>query len=634
MASHKNHQSDDDKYQNSANIFIRKAPTGKKENKSEVFWENFEEYIAYYRSNPHRMASEYFGLRLHFWQQFILYCMFTNYNTIFLASRGAGKSWLCALYCIIYGVLYPQSAITIVSATKKQSGMLMAKVKELQNSSPMLAREIADIRINKDDATIILHGGSIIQSAVANDNARGIRTQVLVIDEANDVDKDIIEKVFVPMLTAERQPNYLKNKEYRHMKNLEHNHFIKLSSIGSRSSNLYEEFENYIRFISKGIDEYCVFSLPYEIPMKDNVISKKLVQKMLRESTRGIEAFQSEMSVVPYGENESSVLKFEDMNKNRKVIFPLVPISDDEFFEFKGDIRKYPFYQKKEEFETRLISYDIATASNSSGKNDLSVFTVFRLVENGDFYDKEIAYIETLSGVEMEKQIIRFKELFYDLQCDLAVIDAMGIGRVFVSQIMKRTSNPTRGVMYPAWSLRINQDKFEDIQTLPDAQQILFPVIMSGASAQQLQAQMIQRVRFNFEKKMLKLPLHEDDVIDDLQKRYKYLQLKSSHNADDNAVATRLISTFHQATKLIEEGISVQAVVSPSGGMSIDEKSGRKDRLMSMMYGVDIISLLEQDLQSNKEPFDMSKFIAISQGSNRTSSSKFGGSGGFQGFGR
>ena len=82
---------DDVKYQNSANIFKRKAKTGKKDFKTTVFWENFEDYIAYYRLNPHRFCIEYFNLNLHWWQQLILWCMWFNYNFIFLATRGCGN---------------------------------------------------------------------------------------------------------------------------------------------------------------------------------------------------------------------------------------------------------------------------------------------------------------------------------------------------------------------------------------------------------------------------------------------------------------------------------------------------------------------------------------------------------------
>lgn len=606
-------QQDDKKYENSSNIFKRKAKTGKKDNKSADFWGNFEDYIAYYRLNPQRFCTEYFGLNLHWWQQFILWCMWFNYNFIFLATRGCGKSWLTIVFCIAYGTLYPGVTIGVGASTKKQSSMLLAKAKELQKY-PMVAREIADISISNDGAVIKLHSGSEIVTVVANSNARGLRTQVFIVDEANDVDQDIVEKVFVPFLTATRKPPYLSKKEYSNSKevmDIEHNHFIKLSSIGSKSSKLYEEFERYIGYIEQGLDDYSVFSLPYQIPMKSGVISKKLIEKMVRESTRGAEAFNQEMSVIPTGENESSMFTFESMNKNRRLRLPLYPITDDEWIEYKGDIKRYPYYQKKEDYEQRIISYDIATASGST--NDLSVFSVFRIIQNGEFYEKSLVYIETMSGVDTEQQILRFKQLFYTLECDNAVIDAQGVGRVFVQLACKKTTDIMRSKVYPAWSLLNNQDKFDNIQIQQDSYPVLYTVIMSGASAQQAQAVMVQKARFNFEKKMISLLETPDGIEVDLQKRYKYKKLISSARKEDNDLALRLVAPFAQTSKLIEEGISTQ-VLTTSNGVSIDEKNGRKDRLMSFLYGMLFIDLLEQDLQMQEEKIDYSKLIAASQG--------------------
>lgn len=621
MASYEKFQNDESKYQNVDNIFIRKAKTGRKEDKSEDFWENFEDYIYYYRENPHRFCTEYFGLNLHWWQQFILYCIWNTYSIIFLACRGSGKSWLTMVFCIAYGTLYPGVTIGVASNTKKQSALLLAKTKELQKY-PMIAREISDISIGKDEAVIKLHGGSEIITVVANDNARGLRCQVFIVDERNDVDKDIIEKVFIPFLTATRQPPYLKKKEYSHLIDLEQNHFIQLSSIGSKASSLYEEFENYIKFIDQGIEDYGVFSLPYQIPLSSGVVNKKLIQKMIRESTRGIESFRQEMEVIASGDNESSMFRYEDMNKNRKIMTPLIPITDDEWLEYKGDIKRYPFYQKKEPYEIRVLSYDIATSGGKA--NDASVFTVFKLIPNGEFYDKDIVYIESINGMGMEHQILQFKRLFYDLNCDYAVIDAMGIGRVFTEYAMKKTSDVIRGKTYPAWSLKNNQDKFDNIQIQSDAENVLFTIIMAGQSAQQAQAVMVQRARFNFEKRMLRLLVHEDEIVDHLQKKYKYLELKSSQNPSDNELAKRLILPFHETTKLIEEGINTQ-VIQTNSGISIDEKTGgRKDRLMSMLYGITFIDLLEQELQINEEEYDYTSMINKMTRNGQQKSSVFG----------
>lgn len=61
-------------------------------NKSEVFMKNFEEWVAYWRANPHRFITDYLGLKLHGFQKILIYLMNFHPNILFVASRGlAGK---------------------------------------------------------------------------------------------------------------------------------------------------------------------------------------------------------------------------------------------------------------------------------------------------------------------------------------------------------------------------------------------------------------------------------------------------------------------------------------------------------------------------------------------------------------
>lgn len=631
MASYKNYQQDEQKYKNVDNIMVRKAKTGRKDTKSESFWSNFIEYVTYYRDNPHRFCSEYLGLRLHWWQQLVLYTMWTKESTIFIAGRGAGKTYLVMMYCVCKALLFPGTVIRVASANKKQAGFLIAKIKEMKRNSPMLEREIVDISIGKDEAKIIFQGGSEVATVVAGDGARGERSNIVIVDEREIVDKEVIDKVFLPFLTAKRTPPYLSKKEYKKFEYLEQNHFIEMSSIGSSSSSMYKEYLQYLDFISKGINKYAVFSIPYQIPLRSGVVNKSIIEKMVRESTTSLESFRQEMECLPTGEGISSMFSFEELNKNRKLRVPLIPITDDEYIEYKGDIKKSLYYQKKQSDELRIISYDIARSGGRG--NDLSVFTVFRCIQNGDFYDKEVAYIETMSGVETEAQILRFKELFYDLECDFAVQDAAGIGKIYLDFVCKKTFNPMRNITYPAWRPRNNLDKYsEDLVILPDSEPVLYAVLMAGATAQIQQALMIQKTRINLEKKRIKFLIDEDEAVYDLQKRYKYEKLKSSKSKSDNDVAKKLILPFLQTSNLIKEGISTQVINTPSGGVSIDEKAGRKDRLMSFLYGILFIDLLEQDLTVKEEKYDPAAYIITSQAKSNNSINRFGTS--FKGFRR
>lgn len=147
--------------------------TNKDNDKTNVFWDNFEAWIAYWRANPHRFVEDYFGLRLHTFQKIALYQMANGESFYFWASRGIGKTWLCGVFAMVLAVLYPGIKIRVASASLRQSIQFIDKIREISNSNEQFKAEILDITSNKEEGEIILHNGSTISTVVSNDNARG-----------------------------------------------------------------------------------------------------------------------------------------------------------------------------------------------------------------------------------------------------------------------------------------------------------------------------------------------------------------------------------------------------------------------------------------------------------------------------
>lgn len=54
--------------------------------KQEQFMINFEEWVSYWRANPHRFVTEYLGLVLYDFQKILIYQMFMFPKFIFIAS--------------------------------------------------------------------------------------------------------------------------------------------------------------------------------------------------------------------------------------------------------------------------------------------------------------------------------------------------------------------------------------------------------------------------------------------------------------------------------------------------------------------------------------------------------------------
>ena len=78
-------------------------------------------WAEYYRSNPHRFAADYLHLDLRLFQKILLIMMNISVNFVFIGSRGIGKTFLSAIFCVIRCILYPGTRICIASGTRGQA---------------------------------------------------------------------------------------------------------------------------------------------------------------------------------------------------------------------------------------------------------------------------------------------------------------------------------------------------------------------------------------------------------------------------------------------------------------------------------------------------------------------------------
>ncbi|MED4883896.1 terminase large subunit domain-containing protein [Bacillus smithii] len=172
MASYKNYQVDRNKSARGLNIFKKERNFRKTQTKSERLMEGIGIWASYYRANPHKFVKEYLGIQLKLFQVFLLFAMNVCHYFMYLASRGQGKSFLSAIYCVVRAILYPGTKIVIASGTKGQAREIIEKIDDMRKNSPNLNREILDLKTSANDPKVEFHNGSWIKVVAANDNAR------------------------------------------------------------------------------------------------------------------------------------------------------------------------------------------------------------------------------------------------------------------------------------------------------------------------------------------------------------------------------------------------------------------------------------------------------------------------------
>ena len=157
----------------SKKIIIKRRKDKRNLTKTQKYNESCEDWIAYWRANPHRYITEYLGLRLYDFQKVIIYLMNFYSNFIFVASRGLAKSTISLLFALQRCGLYPDQKVVVVAPTKGQSSRFIKKVQEFMRASPNLRAEIADVKIGQNESRILFHNGSEIITVPYNENALG-----------------------------------------------------------------------------------------------------------------------------------------------------------------------------------------------------------------------------------------------------------------------------------------------------------------------------------------------------------------------------------------------------------------------------------------------------------------------------
>ena len=96
------------------------------------------------------------------------------------------------------------------------------------------------------------------------------RCQILIVDEYVRTDKAVISRVFVPMLSSPRSPDYvdLTPKEREALPE-EPNRQLYLSSIRGAEEWSYKAFLQYVDEMTNGNKSYTTVALPYNLGVKN-----------------------------------------------------------------------------------------------------------------------------------------------------------------------------------------------------------------------------------------------------------------------------------------------------------------------------------------------------------------------------
>lgn len=286
---------------------------------------------------------------------------------------------------------------------------------------------------------------------------------------------------------------------------------------------------------------------------------------------------------------------FQRLRTNSKALFCM---SNFEYAEYKDKRDKWFLYQEKLPNEVRILTADIALLE--SANNDNTSIWVIRLIPDGGKYKKILAFGESLHGLNSIIQTKRIKQLFYELNCDYAVIDCSGVGQGIFDYATVETYDEDRDVIYPAWTV-INPEDVKMVNRTISNNAV--PVIYSVKTPIQLKSAMFGNMKDILTNNDISLLCETQEAIEYLNQNFRYYEI------EDDELRARMLNPYVQTDMLISESINLEQVVT-QGYINLKEKSGRrKDRTMSVAYGLWYAKKLEDQKFSDNENTSILDYI-------------------------
>lgn len=536
-------------------------------------------WTAFYRANPHRFARDYLNLKLKKFQQIILNEMFRRVNSIYLASRGGGKSFLLAIFCVCYCILYPGTTICLASKTRGQAIEIIDKIQTiLMPLSANLRLEIGEIKSNQTEAFIGFRNGSIIKVVTAADSARHNRATILIVDEYRMVDKNTIDTVLRKFLTSPRHPGFLDKPKYSNYP-IERTKELYASSCWYEGHWSYEHVRSYVVNMIRGRSYFCC-SMPYQLAIKENLLDRERVEDEMSESTFNDVQFYIEMCALFWSQASSGLYSFDEIDKNRVIQHPFYPRSVT-----SKHTDKQLRIPAKRLGEKRILSADIALMASGKNRNDAtSIFINQMLPTPSGRYISNIVYTENNEGLRTEVQALIIRKLFEDFECDYLVIDRTGLGLGVVDTLTADIYDQATGDTYGALSC-CNDEEIAKRCTVPNAPKVIWAV----KGAPEFNSNCALGLREALKQGQVRLLISEYDADEFLYGVKGYASLPPPE-----ALLFKL--PYIHTTLLVNELVNLE-YETKNNVIRVKEKSGmRKDRYSSLSYNIFVAKAIERDL--------------------------------------
>lgn len=529
-----------------------------------IDFEVWTEFISYYRYYIDEFACDILGLRLFPFQRLILRAMARYQNSMLIACRGLGKSYIVAVFYICVAILYPNIKLGIASGNSQQArNVIIQKIKGELSKNEAIAREIKfPIKTGDGDCVVEFKNGSEIRAITlaqdrGGDSARSWRFSYILIDEARLVKDEIIEEILIPMTKTKRQNAIRWNQS-------EKGKVIFISSAYLKTSSLYKRFKFHYEEMIKGNKDYMAICFPYQVGVQAGLFDQDDIEKELEKPQMTKDKFAYEFEGRFVGSSGESYYPYELTNPCRV-------------------LERCEFQQPKKSNSIYVITHDVAVSTEKNSDNACTHVIKLKLKPNGT-YTKQVVFTKTVNGLSLNKQRDFLRELIHIKFPNTVklLIDAQGAGAGLPSMFYEswEYTDPKTGVVteYPP----IISDDEKSVDILDNA----IPLIRGVHGMNNFVNLYYPYMKGCFEDGSLELLMQSAEV--------------------DNLYKSNMMS-FDEYYQHVEHDILQSELSNIKQDFTNNEKmtytrivSGKKrDRATSLMYGLSYVCELETDNKKN-----------------------------------
>lgn len=569
-------------------------------------------WSTFFRRNMHRFVIDYLKIPLYDYQALAIYEMGLSNLICIIASRNDAKSFIVAVYAVARCLLFKGTKFRIGSSTEKQSKLIVSEkiIDELRDWSPILKKEIEDYSTRTSDIFVKFRNGSKITVFVANENARGLRSNAICREETRMIKKKVEDSVISPFQTP-RKPKYLLKSPYKDMKELKEQPIdIYISSSWFDNNDVWmwdiadQAMDAMIKHkggLMLAFDESV--ALKHELKTKEQLIKEKKKQD---PTTWKIEFLNLKIKDSISSYFTYSMLINRQVSKH--IFYPRTTI------DYKSN-RKNKYAIPKLDNEIRVISNDIAFVAGD--QNDNSIYTCIRGIPESISYENENHTIDIKQGYRraypyMESnqigdttlQAIRIRQLYEDFDADYIVIDTRNGGLQVLYSLQKVLYDEERGTEYEPLKC-MNNDDYAKVCSDPSARSCIYAI----NATQTLNSDIAIAYRKNLIENRIDFLIQTNKAREEiLMNNEDYLSAISN---DDQDAQINFERPFLETQAMITECAELEYEKLPqTGAIKIYEKGkNRKDRYTACSYGSYFFDQLELDMMGSSSDYDFTTLI-------------------------